>query len=204
MDSKILLTSFLSGGTAGAIVSAVWGHISKLLLQKLRNERRSRRRYSRRSKRARQFSRANAGVVHALKPSSIEDPGRVFTFSSWVNLRDRLRVFGFATEQELVSIGIGSHRGILAGVASMGRNVELENFTSAMYEAREIAVERMQFEAGAAQAEGVVGVDIHEGSHVWKPHVIEFFAIGTAVVQLEQEIAPAKIADPVMVLSVND
>jgi len=101
MDSKILLTSFLSGGTAGAIVSAVWGHISKLLLQKLRNERRSRRRYSQRSKRTRQFSRANAGVVHALKPSSIEDPGRVFTFSSWVNLRDRLRVFGSATEQEL-------------------------------------------------------------------------------------------------------
>jgi uncharacterized protein YbjQ (UPF0145 family) len=97
-----------------------------------------------------------------------------------------------------------AHRGILAGVASMGRNVELENFTSAMYEAREIAVERMQFEAGAAQAEGVVGVDIHEGNHVWKPHVIEFFAIGTAVVPLAQEIAPAKIADPVMVLSVND
>ena len=71
------------------------------MLQKLRNERRSRRRYSQRSKRTRQFSRANAGVVHALKPSSIEDPERVFTFSSWVNLRDRLRVFGFATEQEL-------------------------------------------------------------------------------------------------------
>src|ERR1700679_3232762 len=88
-----------------------------------------------------------------------------------------------------------AHRGMLTGLASAGRNVELENFTSAMYEAREIAVERMQAEAAAAQAEGVVGVDIHEGSHVWKPHVIEFFAIGTAVVPLEQEIAPAKIAD---------
>jgi hypothetical protein len=40
--------------------------------------------------------------------------------------------------------------------------------------------------------------------HVWKPHVIEFFAIGTAVLPLEQEIAPEKIADPIMVLSVND
>ncbi|MGH7056691.1 MAG: heavy metal-binding domain-containing protein [Acetobacteraceae bacterium] len=97
-----------------------------------------------------------------------------------------------------------AHRGAVAGLASTGRNVELENFTSAMYEAREIAVERMQAEAAAAQAEGVVGMDIHEGSHVWKSHVIEFFAIGTAVVPLDQEIAPERIADPMLVLSVND
>ncbi|MGH8295501.1 MAG: heavy metal-binding domain-containing protein [Steroidobacteraceae bacterium] len=97
-----------------------------------------------------------------------------------------------------------AHRGALAGLGTVGRNVELENFTSAMYEAREIAVERMQAEASAAKAEGVVGVDIHEGSHGWQTHVIEFFAIGTAVLPLEQEIAPEKIADPIMVLSVND
>ena len=97
-----------------------------------------------------------------------------------------------------------AHRGMLAGLASVGRNVELENYTSAMYEAREIAVERMQAEASAANAEGVVGVDIHEGSHNWQRHVIEFFAIGTAVLPLTEEIAPEKIADPIMVLSVND
>ena len=97
-----------------------------------------------------------------------------------------------------------AHRGMLSGLGTVGRNVELENFTSAMYEAREIAVERMQAEASAAKAEGVVGVDIHEGSHGWQTHVIEFFAIGTAVLPLEQEIAPEKIADPIMVLSVND
>jgi uncharacterized protein YbjQ (UPF0145 family) len=97
-----------------------------------------------------------------------------------------------------------AHRGLLSGLATLGSNVELENFTSAMYEARELAMERMQAEAAAAKAEGVVGVDIHEGSHVWQPHVIEFFAVGTAVLPLEQEIAPAQIADPIMVLSVND
>jgi uncharacterized protein YbjQ (UPF0145 family) len=97
-----------------------------------------------------------------------------------------------------------AHREMLPGIASMGRNIELENYTSAMYEAREIAVERMQTEAAAAKAEGVVGVDIHEGSHNWQSHVIEFFAIGTAVLPLAEEIAPEKIADPMMVLSVND
>ena len=97
-----------------------------------------------------------------------------------------------------------AHRGVLAGLGTVGRNVELENFTAAMYEAREIAVERMQLEASAAKAEGVVGVDIHEGSHGWQTHVIEFFAIGTAVLPLAAEIAPEKIPDPIMVLSVND
>jgi uncharacterized protein YbjQ (UPF0145 family) len=97
-----------------------------------------------------------------------------------------------------------AHRGVFSAMARVGQNVELENFTSAMYEAREIAVERMQVEAAAAKAEGVVGVDIHEGSHGWQTHVIEFFAIGTAVSPLDQEIAPEKIADPIMVLSVND
>jgi hypothetical protein len=57
---------------------------------------------------------------------------------------------------------------------------------------------------GFAKAEGVVGVDIHEGNHAWQSHVIEFFAIGTAVLPLEKEIAPEKIPDPIMVLSVND
>jgi uncharacterized protein YbjQ (UPF0145 family) len=97
-----------------------------------------------------------------------------------------------------------AHRNALAAFAQSTQNVELTNFTAAMYEAREIAIERMQHEAAAAKAEGVVGVDIHEGSHGWETHVIEFFAIGTAVLPLAQEIAPEKIADPIMVLSVND
>src|SRR6202000_674987 len=87
-----------------------------------------------------------------------------------------------------------AHRGMFASLGTVGQNIELENFTSAMYEAREIAIERMQHEASAAKAEGVVGLDIHEGSHGWQTHVIEFFAIGTAVLPLEQEIAPEKIA----------
>jgi hypothetical protein len=50
----------------------------------------------------------------------------------------------------------------------------------------------------------VVGVDNREGTYGWHTPVIEFFAIGTAVLPLAQEIAPEKIPDPIMVLSVND
>jgi uncharacterized protein YbjQ (UPF0145 family) len=97
-----------------------------------------------------------------------------------------------------------AHRNVLSTLANVGRNIELDNFTSAMYEAREIAIERMQSEAANAGAEGVVGVDMHEGSHGWQSHVIEFFAIGTAVSPLDDGMAPEQVADPTMVLSVND
>jgi hypothetical protein len=84
----------------------------------------------------------------------------------------------------------------------------------------------MRAEAAAMGADGIVGVKltikrlewddkllefiaigtgvVHGGNHAWQSHVIEFFAIGTAVLPLEREIAPEKIADPIMVLSVND
>ncbi len=66
----------------------------------------------------------------------------------------------------------------------IGRNVEMPNFTQALYEARELAMERMQNEADEAQAEGIVGARIIERSHGWGSHVIEFFAIGTAVISI--------------------
>ena len=43
-------------------------------------------------------------------------------------------------------------------------------------------MERMQTEADEVQAGGIVGARIVERSHGWGSHVIEFFAIGTAVV----------------------
>jgi len=96
-----------------------------------------------------------------------------------------------------------AHQGLLKGLSNIGQNVELTNFSQALYDAREIAMERMQNEASEAGAEGVVGVDLHEGSHNWAPHVIEFFAIGTAVVPISTELDPATIPDPQLVLSVN-
>ncbi len=64
-------------------------------------------------------------------------------------------------------------------------NTELVNVTEALYESRELAMGRMQKEAEDAGAEGVVGVRIDEHAHIWGSQVIEFLAIGTAVVALE-------------------
>jgi uncharacterized protein YbjQ (UPF0145 family) len=75
-----------------------------------------------------------------------------------------------------------ARQGMLASLRQIGRNVEMPNFTQALYEARELAMERMQTEADELKAGGIVGARIVERSHGWGSHVIEFFAIGTAVV----------------------
>jgi uncharacterized protein YbjQ (UPF0145 family) len=82
-----------------------------------------------------------------------------------------------------------------------GQNVEMVNFTQALYDARELAMERMQNEAVELKSEGIVGVDIHEGSYAWSDHIMEFFAVGTAVVQMR---ADHHIPTPQLVLSVSD
>ncbi|HET6874863.1 MAG TPA: heavy metal-binding domain-containing protein [Acidimicrobiales bacterium] len=74
-----------------------------------------------------------------------------------------------------------AHRGLTQAATQVTANRELDQFTQALYEARELAMERMQEEAITMGAEGVVGVDLIEKSHFWGSHVIEFFAVGTAV-----------------------
>ena len=80
-----------------------------------------------------------------------------------------------------------AHQGMLASMRQMGQNVELPNFTQALYDARELAMERMQNEAKGLEAEGIVGVQLQERSHGWGSHVIEFFAVGTAVAPVSGE-----------------
>lgn len=84
---------------------------------------------------------------------------------------------------------------------TVGQNIEMVNFTQALYDARELAMERMQNEAMQVHADGIVGVDIHEGSYAWSDHIIEFFSVGTAIVAMR---ADHHIPAPQLVLSVND
>ena len=93
-----------------------------------------------------------------------------------------------------------AHRGMFQSFKQMGQNVELPNFTQALYDARELAMERMQAEAEALKAEGIVGVQLTEGNHGWGSHVIEFFALGTAIVPVRRG---AQIASPTPVLDLS-
>lgn len=85
-------------------------------------------------------------------------------------------------------------------MAQVASSQELTNFTQALYEARELAMARMQEEAEALGAEGIVGVQLVEKSHFWGSHVIEFLALGTAVKPIR---ADHRIAQPQMVVSLD-
>jgi uncharacterized protein YbjQ (UPF0145 family) len=80
------------------------------------------------------------------------------------------------------------------------QNMELQGATQAFYDARELAMERMQAEAEALEAEGIVGVTVDESNHTWGVNVLEFSAIGTAVKPIRDV---HEIAKPTLVLSVT-
>jgi uncharacterized protein YbjQ (UPF0145 family) len=92
-----------------------------------------------------------------------------------------------------------AHQRMFQALGNIGQNKEMANFTQALYEARELAMERMQDEARKLKAEGIVGVQIQEKSHVWGSHTIEFFAMGTAV----RKLPDREIEKPRMVLSLD-
>jgi uncharacterized protein YbjQ (UPF0145 family) len=99
-----------------------------------------------------------------------------------------------------------AHRGVMQSMKQAGRNVELEQYTQALYDARELAMERMQKEAEAI-GDGVLGiveVKLHENNHGWGSHTIEFFAVGTAVVPNEHAEPNAQLPDIRPVLDIND
>ncbi|HXS62062.1 MAG TPA: heavy metal-binding domain-containing protein [Streptosporangiaceae bacterium] len=93
-----------------------------------------------------------------------------------------------------------AHQRLGAVIGNIGKNVEIEQFTQALYDARELAMTRMQAEAEALHAEGIVGVQLRQHSHTWGGHTTEFFAIGTAVRPLRDDHV---IERPTMVLSLD-
>ena len=136
------------------------------------------------------------GVLHRApngRPFQSDLSGQEF----WTLLRTGHRPVGMVMGSCVFHVG---RRGPLRTIAQTGRNVELPNYTQALYEARELAMQRMQTEAQDLEAEGIVGVSLSERSHGWGSHVIEFFAIGTAVVAVSAE---HEIEKPTMVLPLN-
>lgn len=74
-----------------------------------------------------------------------------------------------------------SRRSAGAALRQSTQNVELTNYTQAMYAARESAMERMQHSALEAGGQGVVEVKITEGPVAFARHSIGFTTWGTAV-----------------------
>ncbi len=82
----------------------------------------------------------------------------------------------------------------------VGRNVEMANYTLGVYEARDLAMERLQAKAAALQATNVVSVSLSRDNYEWESHVIEFFVLRTAVIPL---VSDHPIPAPSFTLSLN-
>jgi len=78
-------------------------------------------------------------------------------------------------------------RSMGATMKQSGQNVELTNFTEAMYAARESAMERMQTAALDLGGTGVVEVKVTEGPMDFAHHAVGFTAYGTVVRLVAEE-----------------
>src|SRR5579871_3435622 len=106
------------------------------------------------------------------------DPSGVFTsdlsVSEYVLLGEAgFEPLGFVVGSSIYHIGIQ--------IARWGQNQELGVLTQAMYNARELAMSRMEAEATHLNADGIVGVQLRMQAYVWGQDVLEFLATGTAV-----------------------
>lgn len=87
-----------------------------------------------------------------------------------------------------------AHRGLYQALSTGVQSTELPTVTQALYDARELAMTRMQAEAEHLSATGIVGVRLEEKSHQWGSHVIEFLSLGTAVVRTGDVQLPRPVA----------
>lgn len=127
----------------------------------------------------------------AQRPFTSDLSGQDF----WTILRTGSRPVGLVMGSCVYAV---SFRRPANAIGQIFRNVELPLFTQAMYDARELAMTRMQREAAHLSADGIVGVELAEHAHGWGGRVIEFFAIGTAIVRdssIERLPSPAPVID---------
>ena len=103
----------------------------------------------------------------------------------WALVRGGFRPIGLAYG---VCVYHVAHQTLSQWFSSVGQNMEMPTFTQALYDARELAMGRMQLEAQQMGGRaGIVGVEVQEGSHGWGSHVIEFAAVGTAIEAIHDE-----------------
>jgi uncharacterized protein YbjQ (UPF0145 family) len=115
--------------------------------------------------------------------------GRAFT--SDLSVQDFFRLLAAGSVPVAFVLGTCvyhiAHQSAMQSLRQAGQNQEMVIFTQGIYEARELALNRMQAEATQGQASGIVGVNVAVSNHVWGEHATEFLATGTAIRRLADE-----------------
>ena len=134
---------------------------------------------------------ATGTAVHALAGHGGHraPDGRAFT--SDLSAQDFFRLLAAGSVPVAFVLGTCvyhiAHQSMMQTLRQTGQNQEMVQFTQGVYEARELALVRMQAEASEAKSSGIVGVNVAVLNHVWGEHATEFLATGTAVRRLADE-----------------
>jgi uncharacterized protein YbjQ (UPF0145 family) len=78
-------------------------------------------------------------------------------------------------------------QGLMQTMRQVGQNIELPQWTQGFYDARELAMTRLQAEGERDGAQGVVGVQVTTSEWVWGGHTLEFFVSGTSVRRISDQ-----------------
>jgi uncharacterized protein YbjQ (UPF0145 family) len=136
-----------------------------------------------------EFVAVGTAVRFAAQPGAYRRPNGQ-AFSSHLSGQDLVTLF--ATGHAPVAFVLGNcvyhvaAQGFMQTLKQMGRNVEMPQWTQGNYEARELAMSRMQAEAERDGADGVVGVRFTVHNYVWGLHTLEFYADGTAIRRIRE------------------
>lgn len=131
-----------------------------------------------------EFMAVGTAVRYTAKPGAFRRPNGQ-AFSSHLSGQDMVTLLrsGFAP----VAFVMGNcvfHiavQGFMQTLRQIGRNMEMPQWTQGNYQARELAMSRMQSEAERDGATGVVGVHFAISNYAWGVHTVEFYTAGTAV-----------------------
>jgi uncharacterized protein YbjQ (UPF0145 family) len=137
-----------------------------------------------------EFVATGTAVRHLAGQGAHRAPdGRAFT--SDLSVQDFFRLLAAGAVPVAFVLGTCvyhiAHRSVLQSLRQACQNQEMDQFTQGVYQARELALARMQAEAVQAQSSGIVGVTVDVKNHVWGEHATEFLATGTAVRRLSAE-----------------
>ena len=146
-----------------------------------------------------EFIAVGTAVVSRDEPGRLRRPdGRPFT--SHLDVQDFYTLLrtGHAPVEFVMGVCVWhvAAQGFMQTLRQAGQNVEMPQWTQGYYDARELALARMQGEAERAGGTGVTGVTWNASEWMWGAHTLEFFTAGTAV----REVAEETLLEPQFVL----
>lgn len=132
---------------------------------------------------------ATGTAVRALSGNGAHRAPGGRAFSSDLSAQDFYRLLAAGSVPVAFVLGTCvyhiAHQSVMQSLRQAGVNQEMVVFTQGIYQARELALGRMQAEAAQAGGSGIVGVSVAVHNHVWGEHATEFFATGTAIRKLD-------------------